>query len=555
MSESVISPLSDFEMKEYVPLIFESAVEAFSLAPPYEIIHSINLEFYAEYQNLIGELTDPFGITTVLEQIEEGKLDSVLQKFYHTLYANFAVHQIPFESFKQLILKETLELSRLDKETIQEKISVFQTIIKLHFGNVKKILLDAAFEANDEKMQILFPQLLEGYERVLMALDQRHKENSMVEKVLALAQVVFIYTEEDLLAFCEKNQSLLEGKYLVEKLENIAILTRLFSEGTNIDVGIFIKEVLVNWRNEFTDLIRQAKEEKRILKEDAKKKKIKVTEETIDLLYSEIAPRFLENKNLKAILMEIKGNFKTTEDKVLLSELLKQLTTIEQPFIKLLQKEEINAHYKNFNKNEFEENPLMYFAVLYKSLADNQIDFLADVLKKTDEHYQLRLGARKLLFTRMIQNTKIKNPVGENRIIGLFLSSFERFILNDDEPIAIRRDNIVRLTKMIIMGNIDLGENFDTLLSDIFIKVFTEVLDVNLVNKYANLKKLSAKEAEAIELVKNAFKLYEIVSKELHNIDNKTREQARRNDILINKIERKLLNSIKKIRNHATILS
>lgn len=556
MSESGTNALIEYEMKDFLPIAIESLMEAISLKPiPYNIIYQINHELNQEYGHLVSDLTNPYKAQTISEQIKLGQLDNTLQKFYYTLEANFTFNKIQFDAFKLTFANEILSLDELEDEVIHSKIQIFKTLVEHHFGNIRKILESAEIEIKDDRMQIIYPQLLEGYERILLAIDEKYKDSSLVEKVLEIDQIYFVQDEEELINFYDKNKSLLEGKYLVDKIENIGILTRLFSEGASIDVGIFAKEVLVEWRNEFSEITRQAREEKRLIKEEAKRKKIPYKEDLIDILYNEIAPRFLQKKNLKTILMEIKGNFTTQEEKVLLTTILKAINEVEQQIIDMLFSENGDKFYNKFEKNGYEGNPILYFVVLYKALLDNNIDFIAEIMKNQEEHYLLRMAARKMLYEKMVQNSQVKNPVGEGRVIGLFISSFEKIVLNDDEPIEYKRDNLVRLAKLVIQGVPEFGEQFETGLSDTYIKIFSEVLDINLVNKYAGLKKLSSKETEQLELLKDGFKLCEAVNRGLQSTSNKSRDQIRRNDLLLSKIDRKLGSVVKKIKIHSNILN
>jgi len=153
-----------------------------------------------------------------------------------------------------------------------------------------------------------------------------------------------------------------------------------------------------------------------------------------------------------------------------------------------------------------------------------------------------------------MQNCRVKNPMGAGRVMNAFLSSYERIILEPKEPLEIRKDTLIKLSFLVIHGLPDLGDHFDTDLVDMFTKVYTEVLDVNLVTRFSNLKKLSDAENEQLELLKEGLKWYEVIVREIGRRKNKSREQNRRNDLLLNKMERKLSSNVKKIQARSVIL-
>ena len=551
MSSQELSSLNNFKLQDYLPVILENLIDSIALPPPYDIICQISYEFNTVYDEIAMSLTDPYSVSNILNQIKLGKTDSTLKKFFETIRANNHFYKIDFDQFKRLFLQSFVNIGKMDINALKNKIEVFRSLIDYSFGDLVKIIKSKEFEVNDEKMKILYPQVLEAYERTLRWVVEKFPDKSLIDRISLFVQINFPANEESLIDFYEKNKSLLEPVFAVQKIENISILTRLLSEGANIDVGMLVKEALVFWRNEISDIIRMAKEEKRILKEEAKKKKIRITEEEIDLLYNEITPRFLENKNLKAILMEIKDKY---QNKRLLAQIMSDLSTTENDYIEILNKKNYDNLLKHFDENQYEDKPILYFAILYKALIENQIDFLADIVKLFDENYFLKLAARKLLFIKMIQNSKIKNAVGENRVFVAFLNSFERIICNDNEPLNIRKENLLILSKMIIAGFQELPESFNNLLDDLFIKIFNDILDINLINKFATLKRITEKETEKLDLMKHALKLYELVISELSNRTSKTREQNRRNDFLLSKIERKLSNNVKKIKSRAITL-
>jgi hypothetical protein len=307
---------------------------------------------------------------------------------------------------------------------------------------------------------------------------------------------------------------------------------------------------LVSWRNEYTEIIRQAKELKIIAKEEAKKKKVDFNEDEVYILFDEIAPRLLKDKTLKSILLEIRDKFTSVKEKTQLSNLLMAMSTVEKDFVYTLRRGKEDKNIKDFNKNSFEKKPYLYLAVIYRAFTDNNMDFLAGILKNNKENYSLRLAARKLIFERIMMNSQVKNPIGKNRIIGIFLTSFEKMTLNEGEDTNIRIENLKRLSRLMVSSIPELGGSFDILLGNTFVKVFAELLDVNLLNRYLGSKKLNKKELDNIELLKYGFKLYKLVSLEMHNIMNKSRDLKRRNEFQLAKIERKLLGSIKKIQSY-----
>ncbi len=545
------SPLNQYDIKEYSPLVFERVIQSINIEVPYSFIATISKEFSINYEELSISLSDPWEIKTILKQITIGKLDKAINKIYYTLDSNFHLKNMSFKLFKKTLSKELSELAKMDSEIISKRITIFSKLSHYHFGNIKEILLSKTLKVKNKKFIDLYSSLLEGYERILIAI--KNKGMNLIDTIIAFDEINFP-SEEELIKFYEKNHSLLEGKYLIDKLENISILTRLFSNSNNIDVSIFIKEVLVSWRNEYTDIIRHSKELKKIEKEEAKKKKVDFDEEQIYILFDEIIPRLLKNKSLKSILLEIKNKFTSPEEKKQLSNILIAINTLEKDFIYILRHGKPDKHFGNFNKNLFEKKPYLYLSVIYRAFTANNIDFLANILKHHEENYFLRIAARKLIFARMMMNSQIKNPVSKNRVIGIFLSSFEKMILNKEEVINTRIETLKKLSKLMINGISELGDSFDVLLGDLFVKVFTELLDVNLLNKYIRAKKLSKKELDNIELLKCGFKLYKIVSLEMSNNINKSRLLKRRNEFQLIKIERKLLSNIKKIQAYENVL-
>ncbi len=544
--------LKDFKIDDLIPLAYEKVMEDLHLPPGYEIIQPMSRELSGAYHKMGLGLDN---LESLVIQISEGKLDLPLKKYFETLKSNYHFPIMDFSQFRQLVVSDFQETGRLEPGDLKAKIETFQAFANIFFGNIRKIIESKRFEVKDEKMIHLYPQALEAYERALMWIDEKHADNTLKEKMAFYLQLTFPKNEEELQGIYEKNRSLLEAVIAVQKIENIAIFTRMLTEGANIDVSTLTKESLVNWRNEVSEITRQAKDEKRIQKEEAKKKKIPLDEPLITLLFNDIVPRLLQKKNLKTILMEIKGNFTSPQSKIVLGQLLQVMQPIEQDFIDILFAEDGKDYYKNFDENEQEENSLLYFAILYKALIENQIDFLVELIKNHTEHYLLRIGVRKLFLIKIYQNSRIKNPVGENRVISAFLNSFEKMILNDSEDLKIRNENLIQFSRMIITGFPDLSENLNTSLSDLFIKIYSEILDINLFNKFVSLKKLTEKESDKLELLKNGFKLYEAIVKGLSNNANKPRDQARRNEFVLAKMERKLAGNVKKIKSKSITLN
>ncbi len=555
MANKESSILTNYKLMDYMPVVLEQAMNKLSIDPPYQMIYQISLDFNDNYLNLAPHLQNPYETDTIITQIKEGRLDYPLKKFFQTLLSNYLYKGDDFPLFKEIIIEQLRQINLLDKDTLDKKIDLYHILIEYHFGDIPKIVQSKSFEVNDERLLDFFPQLIEGYERTLLFIQQKYDNTSIIDKIQYYAQVTFPQNEEQLIAYYEKNKSLTESILTVQKIENISIITRMFSEGAPIDISIIVKEALVNWRNEISDIIKQAKEEKRIIKEDSKKKKLNSSDEEIDILYNEVTPRFLQKKNLKAILVEVKDKFSSPQSLKSFARLMKELNSVEMDFLDVIFSDNGDKYYKNFDQNEFEGKAYVYFAVLYKAFIENQVDFLIDIIKNTVENYFLRIAARKLLFIKILQNSKIKNPVGENKIFNGYLNSFERIILNEEEPINIRRENLLFLSKQILTGYPDLSDVFNTQLNDIFIKIYSEILDVNLFNKFAGLKKISEKENCQLELMKDAFKLYEVISRELSNTKNKSREQIRRNEFLLTKMDRKLSSNVSKIKSRSVILN
>ncbi|MDH5681502.1 MAG: hypothetical protein OEZ36_07940 [Spirochaetota bacterium] len=540
--------LSQPELMDYMPCVFESVTLELGLRAPYEIIYQIAKDLNSAYSEISLDLENPQSIVTLFNQVKAQKLEFPIRKFFETVRSNFGFNKLDYPQFRRIILQQMVNFNKLDKENAKERMDLFKSISDYEFGNIRKILKSRDFPVKEEAMLKLYPQVLEGYERVLMWINEKHPDETDAEKVKWYSQIHFPENEEELIAIYEKNRSLTESVFSVTKLENIAILTRVFSGGASIDIGVLIKEALVNWRNEISEITRTAKEERRIQKEDAKRKKIDTTEEEVEMLYDLLIPGLLEGKNLKEILVDKKDILVTPQAKKIFASLLQQLNPVEDEFVDILKMEKPMKLFKGFDKNEFEGRAICYFGLLYKAYLDGNIDFLLDLIKQQKENYLLRLSCRKLFFLKIQDNSKIKNPVGENKVFGAFLSSFERIIMNEEEPLENRRDNLVQFSKLIISGFPDLSESFNTMLNDLFIKLYSELLDVNLLNKYASLKKMSEKENVEMEMMKDAFKLYEAITRELANPANKTRDQMRRNEFLLTKIERKLAANVKKIR-------
>ncbi len=540
--------LRDFETEDFLTLIYEKVMEDLHLEPRFEIIQPMSRELAKTYDKLSLELGDPDDLKTLVTQMSGGRIDLPIKKFFETLKANYHFPIMDFSQFRQLVVTDLQEMGRLEIGEIKSKVETLKAFVGLSFGDIKKIIESKGFEVKDEKMITLYPQALEALERALIWINEKHKDYTLTEKLGLYIQLTFPKNEEELQGYYEKNRSLLEAVIAVQKIENIAIFTRMLTEGATIEVSTLTKEALVNWRNEISEITREAKDEKRMQKEEAKKKKIPLDEPLITLLFNDIIPRLLQKKNLKAILMEIKGKFTTPQSKIVLAQLLQVMQPIEQDFIDILFAEDGKGYYKNFDENEQEEKPLLYFAILYKALIENQIDFLVEVIKNSSEHYLLRIGTRKLFLIKIYQNSRIKNPIGENRVIGAFLTSYENMILNESEELKIRNENLLQFSKMIINGFPELSDTLNTSLGDLFIKIYSEILDVNLLNKFVSLKKLTGKESDKLELLKNAFKLYEAIAKELSNNAKRPREQARRNEYLLAKMERKLAGNVKKIK-------
>ncbi|MDH4127873.1 MAG: hypothetical protein OEV44_03905, partial [Spirochaetota bacterium] len=356
MSSQELSSLNNFKLQDYLPVILENLIDSIALPPPYDIICQISYEFNTVYDEIAMSLTDPYSVSNILNQIKLGKTDSTLKKFFETIRANNHFYKIDFDQFKRLFLQSFVNIGKMDINALKNKIEVFRSLIDYSFGDLVKIIKSKEFEVNDEKMKILYPQVLEAYERTLRWVVEKFPDKSLIDRISLFVQINFPANEESLIDFYEKNKSLLEPVFAVQKIENISILTRLLSEGANIDVGMLVKEALVFWRNEISDIIRMAKEEKRILKEEAKKKKIRITEEEIDLLYNEITPRFLENKNLKAILMEIKDKY---QNKRLLAQIMSDLSTTENDYIEILNKKNYDNLLKHFDENQYEDKPIL----------------------------------------------------------------------------------------------------------------------------------------------------------------------------------------------------
>lgn len=473
-----------------------------------------------------------------LSKIRLGALNSFFEECYLALQGRMVQ-----KLFFQEVIRYSGSLLKEDPEKLQQELQDVYLLRRSHFGNIPKIVASKELNWTEEALKWTYFEFLEAYERTLMWLNEKYRDEPIVERMKWFFKIYFPLEKKELLVLCEKHSSLRQTPFLVNQRENLEILVRILSHA-NLKIETEVRQALLFWKNEIRELHHQAQEEKINIEENKqvlKEKNIQFFEGALQVLFQKVFSELLQKKSATEIFEKLAEKYAKEK---WFDDLVHAVKTNEESLVSMFLDRDFQHYIQNFKNKRYENQPLLYLGILYQCFFSGEMDLIIQTSQNMDLPFILRLASRELLYLKLIQQAKTKT--GNFLVREGFFHSFEKGILSDQNAFSVRQKNLIQLSGLALKGFPVFSEELNQHLEDSFISIHSQILDINLFNQWESLN--HREQEERLQLLKDSMRLFDWVSVNLAKREGKTPEQIRRNDFFLNRCNRVLRGLVEKAR-------